>query len=279
MEAPPGQLSRTENFQSSTKTTGMSPKDRENLFRLLLGTLWTFSCLFLGIVFLLPLLLSIKARQRYFVFFFQFVPILFVDREKPRIAALSTLSSMTSHDPELRKRGALRLLEIGAGTGANFRHMTRPIKYTNVDPNREFGALFLSELKKHPQIELERWVQAYGEDMSEIAADQFDVVLLTSTFCSVNDTLKVLLEAKRVLVKGGRLIFSEHVAFPRGTWQRLLQDLVSPLWKLIACNCHLTRKCPIDLMQKVGFSHVTVNYMYLDMPIVISRHAYGHAVA
>lgn len=257
----------------------MRPTTRRNVLLPLLGTLWTFLFLFFDLVFLLPLLFSLKARQRYFVFFFKFVPIIFTDRDKARREALAPLGSLTSHDPQLKKRGALRVLEIGAGTGANFRYMTRPIKYTNVDPNREFESLFFSELKKHPQIELERWVDGYGEDMSELANDHFDVVLLMSTLCSVNDPGKVLSEAKRVLVKGGHLIFSDHVAYPRGTWQRLLQDLLNPLWKLGSCNCHLTRECHEELMQRVGFSKVSANYIYVDMPIVISRHAYGLAVA
>ncbi|KAH9382460.1 hypothetical protein HPB48_000696 [Haemaphysalis longicornis] len=181
----------------------MRPTSQRSALLPLLRPLWIFAFLFGSLLFQPVLRFSHKARQRFFVFFFQFVPILFVDRDNARRAALSPIGSLTSHDPQLRKRGALRLLEIGAGTGANFRYMTRPIKYTNVDPNREFESLFFSELKKHPQIELERWIEAYGEDMSELASDQFDVVLLTSTLCSVIDPGKVLTEAKRVLVKSG----------------------------------------------------------------------------
>ncbi|XP_077539955.1 thiol S-methyltransferase TMT1B-like isoform X2 [Haemaphysalis longicornis] len=216
-------------FSARTESLTMSTPRQRNLLLSLLGTLWTLLFLFFGLVLLVPLLFSFKARQHYFVLFYQFVPILFVDMDNARRTALSTLDSLKPHDPELNKRGALRLLEVGAGTGANFKHMKRVIRYTNVDPNREFGSLFWRELKRHPQ--------------------------------------------------GGRLIFIEHVAYPRGTWQRLLQDVVSPLWKLTACHCHLTRNCHHDLMKKLGFSDVTVNYLYVDMPIVTSRHAYGQAVA
>ncbi|KAH9382459.1 hypothetical protein HPB48_000697 [Haemaphysalis longicornis] len=266
-------------FLARTESLAMSTPGQRNLLLSLLGMLYTFLFLFFGLVFLVPLLFSLKARQHYFVLFYQFVPILFVDMDNPRCTALSTLNSLRSHDPLLKKRGALKLLEVGAATAANFKHMKRVIKYTNVDPNREFGSLFWRELKSHPQIELERWLQAYGEDMSELASAQFDVVLLTYILCSVNDPVKVLSEAKRVLVKGGHLIFIQHVAYPRGTWQRLPQDVVSPLWKLTACHCQFTRNCHHDLMEKVGFSDVTVNYLYVDMPIVTSRHAYGQALA
>lgn len=250
------------------------------LLTLLLGSMWVFSILFFAVLFLVPLLASRKLREKYFVFFYQFVDIIWADSlAKIRQTALSVLDGLESHDPELRKQGALRLLEVGAGTGANFKHIKRHLKYTNVDPNRAFGFIFQEELKRHPQIEMERWVEAYGEDMSDLEDHQFDVVLLTYLFCSVTDPLKVLKEAKRVLVKGGRLIYLEHVAHPRGTWQRLLQDLINPLWKVANCNCHINRDCPTDLMHIAGFSNVKINYALFDVPALVNRQAYGDAMA
>ncbi|XP_070395464.1 thiol S-methyltransferase TMT1B-like [Dermacentor albipictus] len=195
-----------------------------------------------------------------------------------RRAALKPLHFLESRDPALQKEGALRVLEIGAGSGANFEHITRKIRYTNVDPNPEFCNVFFRELKRYPKvlrtcfssdldlwffprhhscwryisamfflsllcwferavptgrrIELERLVECHGENMNELEDEQFDVVLFTYLLCSVQDGRKVLEEAKRVLVKGGQLIFLEHVAHPKWTWPRLLQSLITPLWKI-----------------------------------------------
>lgn len=250
------------------------------LFTSILGLLWTFCFLFFGLVLLLPLLASRKLRENYFVFFYQFIDVIWADAlAKPRRKTLSALDGLQSHDPQLRERGILRLLEIGAGTGANFKHITRPLKYTNVDPNQEFQSICQEELKKYPQIEMERWFQSYGEDMGELKDQHYDVVLLTYIFCSVLDPLKVLKEAKRVLVKGGRLIYLEHVGYPKGTWERLWQDVVNPLWKVVGCNCHVNRDCHQDLIKKAGFENVTCNYIVVDMPTLINRHVYGEAVA
>lgn len=246
----------------------------------LLRWLWMQSFFFFGVVFLLPLLASRKVRENYFVFFYQFADTLWADAlTKVRSTALGALNGIESHDPELRKLGALRLLEVGAGTGANFKHINRPLKYTNVDPNKEFGSIFQKELKKNPKIEMERWVQAYGEDMTELENEQFDVVLLSYLLCSVTDPLKVLKEARRVLVKGGRLIFLEHVAHPKGTWQRLVQDLAQPLWKVITCNCRITRGGHEELMRAAGFSKVKINCLLADIPVIVNRNMYGYAVA
>ncbi|XP_077486148.1 thiol S-methyltransferase TMT1B-like [Amblyomma americanum] len=190
---------------------------------------------FFGLVLLFPLLMSHKLRELYFVAFFRLVGVLHADAlAATRRAALKPLQSLESHDPTLRELGSLRVLEIGAGFGGNFEHVTRPIKYTNVDPNKEFGAIFLKELKTYPQVELERWFHGYGEDMSELADGHFDAVIFTYLLCSVKSGEKILEEVQRGLVKGGHLIFLEHVAFPKGTWQRVLQDLMTPLWRLVA---------------------------------------------
>ncbi|KAH7986871.1 hypothetical protein HPB49_026245 [Dermacentor silvarum] len=66
--------------------------------------------------------------------------------------ALKPLESLVSHDPVLKKRGALRVLEIGAGLGGNLQYVRRDIVYTNVDPNQEFGPIFLEEVKKNPKV-------------------------------------------------------------------------------------------------------------------------------
>lgn len=196
----------------------------------LLRWLWMQSFFFFGVVFLLPLLASRKLRENYFVFFYQFADTLWADAlTKVRSTALGALNGIESHDPELRKLGALRLLEVGAGTGANFKHINRPLKYTNVDPNKEFGSIFQKELKKNP--------------------------------------------------KGGRLIFLEHVAHPKGTWQRLVQDLAQPLWKVITCNCHITREGHEELMRAAGFSKVKINCLLADIPVLVNRNMYGCAVA
>ncbi|XP_077486770.1 thiol S-methyltransferase TMT1B-like [Amblyomma americanum] len=234
---------------------------------------------FFGLVLLLPLLLSLKARELYFVTFFRLVTIIWADGLfKMRRLALKPLDSLESRDPELKRRGALRVLEIGAGLGGNFEHVTRIIKYTNVDPNKEFGSAFLAELKKNPKIELERWIHSYAEDMAELPSGSFDVVMFSYLLCSAINGRKVLEETKRVLVKGGHLIFLEHVAWPRGTWQRLLQHVMTPLWSFFCCNCHLNRDSG-ELVAAAGFSHVAAQYSHVSMGIVLNYQVYGFAVA
>lgn len=233
----------------------------------------------LGAVFAVPLRLSTRLRQWLFVRLLRVATLLWPhDFEETRRATMATLDEVESHDPELRADGAVRVLEIGAGFGANFGFMRRKVKYWNVDPNTEFESAFLETLKKYPKVEMERWVPSYGEDMKQAPDHHFDVVLITHLLCSVNSVEKVLQECRRVLVKGGRLIFMEHVAQPKGSLGLFLQNVLTPVWRLVFCGCCLNRHSG-DLIRRAGFSEVHLRESRIDVPVLLSRHVHGYAVA
>ncbi|KAM7308179.1 methyltransferase-like protein 7A [Ixodes scapularis] len=118
-----------------------------------------------------------------------------------RREVLSSLNDLESHDPELKKDGIVRVLEVGAGFGANFEFIQRKVKYWNIEPNAEFGPEFMKAAGKNPLVELERCVRGYGEDMAVIPDGFFDAVVVTHLLCSVRDAKRVLGECKRVLAK------------------------------------------------------------------------------
>ncbi|XP_077541463.1 thiol S-methyltransferase TMT1B-like isoform X2 [Haemaphysalis longicornis] len=232
----------------------------------------------IGLVCLLPIPLLHKGKDALYVLFFRWGTIIWRDCfEKARDIALKPLDALISHYPDLRKRGALRVLEIGGGLGHNFEFFNRPVLYTNVDPNPEFNVHFKKKLENFPKVELEKWIQAYGENMTQLENGSFDVVLCTYMMCSVKDVQKVLSEARRVLVKGGHLIFLDHVGYPKGTWLRWMQDILSPLWKVALCNCCLNLDTE-EHIRASGFSEVTVRYFDVDIPL-LSRQICGVAVA
>ncbi|CAN7946286.1 unnamed protein product [Ixodes hexagonus] len=118
-----------------------------------------------------------------------------------RRLTVSQLNGLLSHDASLRKQGALRVLEIGAGPGYNFDFMERKVHYWNLDPNSEFGADLHRRLKRNPNVTMERCIQGYAEDMRGVPDNHFDAVLMTYVLCSAMDPEKVLAECKRVLAK------------------------------------------------------------------------------
>ncbi|KAL3189580.1 hypothetical protein MRX96_001535 [Rhipicephalus microplus] len=93
----------------------------------------------LGVILLPILLLSRKVQELFLVLFFWAVTtIWFEELDKSKCYALKPLQFIESHDPQIRKQGVIRMLEIGAGMGGNSPPITRPVTSTNADSNAQF---------------------------------------------------------------------------------------------------------------------------------------------
>ncbi len=91
-----------------------------------------------------------------------------------------------------------------------------------------------------------------------------DTVLTTWTLCSIPDAKHALLEMRRVLKPGGRLLFAEHGFSPDANVRRW-QDRLTPLWKRIGGGCHLNR--PISaLIAAAGFRLERLETRYMKGP-------------
>lgn len=138
---------------------------------------------------------------------------------------------------ELLARTTGRVLELGAGTGLNLEHYPRSLKrlvLTEPDPH------MAKRLRKHvaeSNIDAEI-VEAPAEQLP-FEDDSFETIVSTLVLCTVPDLGAALSETARVLKKGGRLLFIEHV---RGEDERVArwQDRLHGPWKLVGrgCNCN-----------------------------------------
>ena len=152
-----------------------------------------------------------------------------------------------------------KVLELGAGGGLNFRFYDprKVASVTGVDPSPELRAKAAkAERQSGLAVEL-----ADGEAESLPFADRsFDSVVCTFTLCSVRSPRAALAEARRVLRRGGRLLFAEHGRAPDPKVQRW-QGRLEPVWKRIAGGCHLTRT-PIEGVRGAGFSEEWLKSAY-----------------
>jgi ubiquinone/menaquinone biosynthesis C-methylase UbiE len=133
-----------------------------------------------------------------------------------------------------------RVLEIGAGNGANFKH---------------YGASVTEVVAIEPEPYLrERAQEAAGTAPVPVTVvdgtdsplpfddDSFDAAVVCLVLCTVPDQGRALAELRRVLKSGGELRFYEHVIplDPRGA--RVFRFLErSRIWPTLGAGCHPAR--------------------------------------
>ena len=87
------------------------------------------------------------------------------------------------------------------GTGANFDQYPANCRLTALDSNENFKTEFMRNVENYPNIEFKEYVNQSVEEMTQIADNSMDAVLITHVFCSVPDVQRALSEVKRVLKK------------------------------------------------------------------------------
>ena len=164
------------------------------------------------------------------------------------------------------------LVEIGAGTGPNLRHLPANLMVVGVEPNPFMHPHFLREARNggHPAVLIHGLAEALP-----FRDESVDAVLSTLVLCSVGATGQALAEVLRVLRPGGKFLFVEHVAAPEGSWLRRVQALVRPAWRAVGDGCEPDRTTEEDL-RRAGFREVRLERFTVPLPIV-SPHIAGVA--
>jgi ubiquinone/menaquinone biosynthesis C-methylase UbiE len=173
----------------------------------------------------------------------------------PIVAALHDLLTRSverrflgAHRARLASLARGRVLDLGAGTGANFPYLdagadllaAEPDPYMLKRARRRARALGLSVT----------FLPDAAESLSLDAAS-VDTVLVTLVLCTVDDPARALEEIRRVLKPGGTLLFLEHVRLDGPFWGRV-QDLVTPAWRALCAGCHPNRDT-VATIRQAGF--------------------------
>jgi ubiquinone/menaquinone biosynthesis C-methylase UbiE len=136
----------------------------------------------------------------------------------------------------LIRDAAGRVLEIGAGTGANLPHYQGSIEsLVLTEPEPPMLRRLQQAAHEHaPQAQV---LRAPAEDLP-FEDDSFDTVVSTLVLCGVDDQPRALREARRVLRPGGRLLFLEHVRSDDPGFARF-QDRINWLNRfVVGCDCN-----------------------------------------
>jgi ubiquinone/menaquinone biosynthesis C-methylase UbiE len=152
------------------------------------------------------------------------------------------------------------VLEVGAGSGANFRHYdaARVRKLYALEPNP--GMIRLAEVKRvRTKLNIE-FLDLPGERIP-LEDGSVDTVVSTFTLCTIPEVVEALRGIGRVLKPDGKLIFLELGLAPDTAvkrWQRRLE----PVHHWLFQGLYLTRDIP-SLIRQTGFRLEQIEMGYL----------------
>ncbi|XP_034539755.1 methyltransferase-like protein 7A [Notolabrus celidotus] len=180
--------------------------------------------------------------------------------------------------PHFKKPGKqLTVLEIGCGTGTNFKYYPAGCKVICTDPNPNFQRYLKSSMAECDQLIYERFVVASGEDMGSVEDETVDVVVCTLVLCSVNDIPQTLREVHRILRPGGAFFFMEHVVADPSTWCYFFQHILQPPWYYFGDGCEVIRET-WKHVEAAGFSDLKMNHVEAPLVFIIRPHIIGYGV-
>lgn len=168
-----------------------------------------------------------------------------------------------------------RVLEVGVGTGANFRHYPPDVlSVTAVEPS---GGMHRRAARHRAEARVPVRLLAGSAEALPFRDAVFDTAVAVFVLCTIPDPARALQEIRRVLVPDGRLLFLEHVRAPDPgveRWQRRLQ----PVWGRIACGCVLVRDTEPRITE-AGFRIEAIERFWLPRaPRLLGRMIRGRAV-
>jgi len=167
-----------------------------------------------------------------------------------RVGAGVEKAGLRAHRESLLSRAAGRVLEIGAGTGANLQFYGESVESLTVTEPEEPMARRLERRIREQSRPVELVRSPAGKLPFEDG--HFDVAVSTLVLCTVDNQARALAELRRVLKPGGELLFIEHVRSDdpsRARWQDRLNGVNRVLGH--GCNCN---RSTLDALAAAGFT-------------------------
>ncbi len=167
-----------------------------------------------------------------------------------RVAARAEARGGTEHRRKLLAGLSGRVIEVGAGGGANFAHYPETVsEVLAIEPEPHLRAM-AQRAASHAPVQVE--VLCGEADRLLSAEESFDAGVASLVLCTVPDQVQALSELFRVIAPAGELRFYEHVVSTR-PWSARLQRLAdATFWPRVAGGCHLTRDT-LAAIRRAGF--------------------------
>ena len=155
-----------------------------------------------------------------------------------------------------------RVLEVGIGSGLNLPFYGNAVaEIIGIEPLPKLVDMANAAARKS-QIPL-RLIEGTAEAIP-IDDRSIDAVVTTWTMCSIPEIQSALLEMRRILRPGGRLLFVGHGRAPE-PGVRWWQDHLTPAWKHLYGGCHLNRAIE-ELIENAAFRIERLDKGYVQGP-------------
>ena len=159
-----------------------------------------------------------------------------------------------------------RVLDVGVGSGLNLPFYPRQANEVfGLDPSPRLLERARRNMR-HADVPV-RLLEGSAERIP-LADRSMDTIVMTWTGCSIPEIRAALVDMRRVLKVGGRLLFVEHGRAPEAGVARW-QDRLDPLWLKVSGGCHLNRKID-DLLSDAGFRIDRLETGYIPGPRIMT---------
>ncbi len=145
------------------------------------------------------------------------------------------------------------IVEIGPGTGSNLGFLDKDVLWIGIEPNKYMHPYIRREADRLGMNNIE--IKRLNAASLPFPDNSVDTVIGTLVLCTVPNQRVALSEILRILKPGGRFVFMEHVAAPRGSSMRRFQGLIKPVWMVLADGCRPDRET-LKAIKEIGFSEV-----------------------
>lgn len=183
-----------------------------------------------------------------------------------KVAELAERRGAAEHRQRLLAGLSGRVIEVGAGGGANFPHYPTTVsEVVAVEPER-----YLRERAERvaAQAAVRVSVADGGGDRLPGEDESFDAGVAALVLCTVPDQRSALAELFRVIRPGGELRFYEHVIADTAGQARFQRFADATFWPHIAGGCHMARDTE-SAIELAGFEiEICEHFKFSPAPLI-----------
>lgn len=137
------------------------------------------------------------------------------------------------------------VLDVGSGGGHYIKYFSKASYIVALEPVEKMHPIIMKRAIEEVKIDPNR-LELVSDTLEVFLKNNphrietFDWIILGNVLCEVDHQQSTLNTIHQLLKPGGHVYFSEHIASPKGSWNRLFQNCINPIWSTVSggCNCN-----------------------------------------